>query len=401
MQAATIVQEIKRFNRGRDPRRLQLKYQAMRSSAFSFLRGSCHLFYADLPADTVLQHAPHAWISGDLHLENFGAYKGDNRLVYFDLNDFDEACLAPCTWEPLRMLASVSLAGDALGAEEWDDGKLCRVFLDAYCAELAAGKPRWIERPLAQGLIRDLLQDLKRTQRVKFLDKRTFLKGKHRRFRIDDKHALETSERERKQVTAHLERFARGQKHQDFYQVLDVVDRIAGTGSLGVKRYAVLVEGRGSPDGNFLLDIKQALPSAPARHLKIAQPDWGSEAERVVTLQRTMEAIAPALLTRLQIGSASYVLKELQPEEQRVNLDAHRDSPDKLEGVVRSMGALTAWSQLRAAAWHGSATREELMEFGADARWRKELLELGRERSGLMAAYWKEYCTAYDAGDLG
>ena len=41
------------------------------------------------------------------------------------------------------------------------------------------------------------------------------------------------------------------------------------------------------------------------------------------------------------------------------------------------------------------------MEFGADARWRKELLELGRERSGLMAAYWKEYCTAYDAGDLG
>ena len=401
MPTANIVQEIQRFNRGRDPRRLLLKYRAMRESAFAFLRGTCHLVYAGLPAEAALQRAPAAWISGDLHLENFGAYKGDNRLVYFDLNDFDEACLAPCTWEPLRMLASISLAGDKLGTGEREELKLCRVFLDAYCTELAAGKPRWIERPLAQGLIRDLLQDLKRTERVKFLDKRTFLKGKHRKFRIDDKHALETSERERKQVTTHLERFARGKKHRDFYRVLDVVDRIAGTGSLGVKRYAVLVEGRGSPDGNFLLDVKQALPSAPAGHLKARQPAWASEAERVMTLQRTLQAISPALLACLQIGRTSYVLKELQPEEQRVNLDAHRDAPEKLESVVRSMGALTAWSQLRAAAWRGSAGREELMEFGADTRWCKELLELARERSDVIAGYWKEYCGAYDAGDLG
>src|SRR5579859_1828158 len=118
MPTANIVREIQRFNRGRDPRRLQLKYQAMRESAFAFMRGTCHLFYAGLPAVAALQRAPDAWISGDLHMENFGAYKGDNRLVYFDLNDFDEACLAPCTWEPLRMLASISLAGDKLGTSE-------------------------------------------------------------------------------------------------------------------------------------------------------------------------------------------------------------------------------------------------------------------------------------------
>ena len=38
--------------------------------------------------------------------------------------------------------------------------------------------------------------------------------------------------------------------------------RIAGTGSLGVGRFVVLVEGKGSPDGNYLLDIKEAKPSA-------------------------------------------------------------------------------------------------------------------------------------------
>ena len=400
MPSRGIVEAIIEFNRGRDPRRLRLKYAAMQASAFAFLRGTCHLFYADLPADGVLRQAPLAWISGDLHLENFGAYRGDNRLVYFDLNDFDEACLAPCSWELLRVLTSILLAGDMLGVSERDAAKLCRVLLDAYCAELREGKARWLERPLAEGLIRELLQDLKRTHREKFLDKRTFLKGKHRRFRIDDERALETSEQEREQVAAELERFAGKQKHADFYRVLDVADRIAGTGSLGVKRYAVLVEGRGSPDGNFLLDIKEALPSAPARHLDVPQPAWGNEAERVVILQRNLEAIAPALLASLELDGKPYVLKELQPSEQRVNLAAHDGSRGKLKTLIQNMGELTAWSQLRAAGWRGSALRETLIAFAEDPSWGKELLELSRERSEVMQGYWKEYCAAYAAGGL-
>jgi len=401
MPSTDVIREIAEFNQGRDPRRLRMKYEAMRKSAFAFLRGSCHLFYAGLPADEVLRDAPAAWISGDLHLENFGAYKGDNRLVYFDLNDFDEACLAPCTWEPLRMLASIILAGDLLGADEKNALKLCRIFLDAYRAELAAGKPRWIERPLSKGLIKDLLQDLKRTEREKFLDRRTFLKGKHRKFRIDDRHALETTDDEREQVAAALGSFAKGQERGDFYQVVDVADRIAGTGSLGVKRYSVLVEGRGSPDGNFLLDVKEALPSAPSSHLKAEQPEWESEAERVVSLQRTLEAISPALLSPLEIGGRPFVLKELQPVEQRIDLEEHQGRLGKLGGLMRSLGELTAWSTVRGAGWRSSAPREALMAFGDDAGWAKGLLELARERSKLIDGYWEEYSAAFDAGRFG
>jgi hypothetical protein len=40
-----VVQEIARFNPGRDPERLQLKYQRMRSDTFVFLRGTSHLVY--------------------------------------------------------------------------------------------------------------------------------------------------------------------------------------------------------------------------------------------------------------------------------------------------------------------------------------------------------------------
>ena len=102
-----VVQRIQSFNFGREPERLRLKYQAMRADAFAFLRGTCHLFYEDWPRSTPLNNAPATWICGDLHVENFGTYKGDNRLAYFDINDFDEAALAPSTWDLARFITSV------------------------------------------------------------------------------------------------------------------------------------------------------------------------------------------------------------------------------------------------------------------------------------------------------
>ncbi|MFM6271696.1 MAG: DUF2252 family protein, partial [Dolichospermum sp.] len=73
---------------------------------FYFFRGTCHLFYEDLSENSGMNLAPLTWICGDLHLENFGSYKGNNRLVYFDINDFDEAVIAPCTWEIVRFITS-------------------------------------------------------------------------------------------------------------------------------------------------------------------------------------------------------------------------------------------------------------------------------------------------------
>ncbi len=74
---------------------VQIKYKLMTENMFRFFRGTCHLFYEDLSKTNTIPPAPLTWICGDLHLENFGSYKGDNRLVYFDLNDFDESILAP------------------------------------------------------------------------------------------------------------------------------------------------------------------------------------------------------------------------------------------------------------------------------------------------------------------
>ena len=95
----TISQRIKAFNTPLFPKMVQRKYQLLAEDPFRFYRGTNHLFYEDLKKSGTLPPSPSVWLCGDLHLENFGSYKGDNRLVYFDLSDFDEGILGPALWE--------------------------------------------------------------------------------------------------------------------------------------------------------------------------------------------------------------------------------------------------------------------------------------------------------------
>ena len=104
-----LLRSIKDYNANRDQSVLPLKYKVMSESPFSFLRGTCHLFYQDLLKKYPFPVSPLTWICGDLHLENFGSYKGQNKLLYFDMNDFDEALLAPLFFELARLLVSVEI----------------------------------------------------------------------------------------------------------------------------------------------------------------------------------------------------------------------------------------------------------------------------------------------------
>jgi len=104
-----IWERVAAYNRGRDPERLTLKYKKMAPDELAFFRGTAHLFYEDWPGDSELRRAPLASVCGDLHLENFGTYRADNRLIYFDCNDFDEGCLGPATWDVARLLVSVAI----------------------------------------------------------------------------------------------------------------------------------------------------------------------------------------------------------------------------------------------------------------------------------------------------
>ena len=393
-----IATTIARFNAGRDPERLAMKYKAMRASPFVFLRGTCHLFYERLPRDKVLDEAPPVWICGDMHLENFGSYKADNRLIYFDNNDFDEACLAPALYELVRLLTSVLVGAADLALSRAQALALCHTAVDAYGAALAFGKSRWIEAETSVGMVRDLFDALASRTRAAHLDRRTILKGKTRVLKVDGKKALPVSDAQRAAVTQFMQKFAASESNPDFYRILDVARRIAGTGSLGVDRYVILVEGKGSPDGNFLIDLKEALPSSVVPHVRTPQPAWQTEAQRVVEVQRRNQAVSQAFLHAVQFNQRSYVLRSLQPSEDRVALSDWNGKLPRLEEVVNSMAELSAWAQLRSGGRQKSSIADELIAFGNRRDWQLPLIELATQCESQVAADWKAYCEAYDGG---
>ena len=398
MDAVALIQ---RFNAGREPERLAMKYRNMRASPLAFLRGSCHLFHDRLPADELLRTAPPAWICGDLHLENFGSYRGDNRLVYFDIDDFDEAALAPCTWDLLRLATSLWLAAESLHLARRDARALCTTLIDAYADALDGGKAGWVERSTAQGLVGALLNGLRERKRRDFLDQRTRLKNGRRALRIDGRKALPASAAQQAAVAAFMAGFAAKQANPGFFEPLDVARRVAGTGSLGLERWVVLAQGKGSPDGNVLLDLKCALPSSLAPHLRLPQPAWKSEAQRIVALQQRLQAVPMAFLHPVSLGGRAQVLRALQPAEDRIRLDAPVPSLARLGELVATLGRLAAWAHLRGAGRQGSASADELVDFGRQRGWRKTMLALSDGCAERARADADEFNAAWDGGLFG
>lgn len=393
-----VVERIREFNKGRDPERLARKYRAIADNPFSFLRGTCHLFYEDFPASDFLSDAPAGWLCGDLHLENFGTYKGENRLTYFDLNDFDEGILAPAHWDLSRFLVSTLVAAESIKLNPAQAIALCQRFLDVYASNLACGTARWIERTTATGMVRNLLSELRKRPRAALLDSRTDIKGGKRKLRLDGKKALPIDVESHESIGSFMKDFAKTQDRPEFFKVLDIARRIAGTGSLGLERYVILVRGRGGAEGNFLLDFKYQPPSSLVPFVRIKQPVWESEAQRVVSIQRHAQAIPPAFLSAVSIADRSYVLRELLPSQDRIALDQWDGKLRRLEGVIQTMGEVVAWAHIRANSRQGSAGIEEWTAFGnKSTTWRKTLLDYAQSYAQQVKKDWQSFSADLNA----
>src|SRR5580658_3531496 len=173
----------------------------MRADAFGFYRGTAPLFYRNW-ATLCPKGAPLAWISGDAHLENLGSYRGDNRVPYFDINDFDECCLAPVDWEIGRALTALYVLGRR---------DMARLILATYASTLAGGKPGHIEPEVAEGPIAALLTRVANRNRKDFLAK--WAPGGKLSIRED--HSYRLGRAERTKARRRFEAWARRQADRD------------------------------------------------------------------------------------------------------------------------------------------------------------------------------------------
>lgn len=396
---SSIAERVKQFNQDRLPAYTALKYQVMAENPFRFLRGTCHLFYEDLSRSDALPQYPLSWVCGDLHLENFGSYKGDNRLVYFDLNDYDEGALAPVTWELSRMVTSIFTGFDSVGVKHKEAVKMADLFLQSYSATLAKGRTRYLEPQTADGIVRLFLEKVADRKQKELIRQRTILHNEKLLLRIDRVRFFPIDKNLKKELSAHITQWI---QHTPFlrkrYKVLDAAFRVAGTGSLGVKRYVFLLRNTKDPKKHLLIDMKQAPPSSLQPWLSTTQPSWPSEADRVVAIQERMQNVSPALLSTTFFQGDPYVLKEMQPTADKIDFLLIRDRYKDIECVIQDMAVLTASAQLRSAGRQGAALPDELIAFGKDHHWQQAMLDYSAEYAEQVKKDYQAYFKAYKSG---
>ena len=395
----SVPERIQTFNSDRNPVLLTSKYSAMRESAFRFFRGTSHLFNNDIPVESFIWQSPQTWNVGDLHIENFGSFKADNRVPYFDLNDFDECILAPNLADLARLTCSLFVAADFLQLNNAEVKNLVKILTDAYALTLAQGYIRPLEQETATGIIRHFLQSVEFRKQRPFLKRFVTYKKHEARFRKHNLHIRKADEETKIRISNALNSWAETQPDPGFFNVLDVAHRVVGTGSLGIERFMILVGHPSKSSKQFLLDLKKALPSTLQSRLASQQPLWSSEAERIVEVQKRIQAASPALLHALVLPEGSYVLRELQPIEDKIALLGLVGKPKKLANLVGMMGRLRAWGHLRSSGRQGSAIADELIDFGLHYDdWQEPLIDYAHQYAQQVKTDYATYCQAYDSG---
>ena len=104
-----------------------------------------------------------------------------------------------------------------------------------------------------------------------------------------------------------------------------------------------------------------------------------------------MQNVCPALLSFVSFDREPFLIKKLQPSEDRVNFRLLKKRDKEISQVIKEMAALAASAHLRAAARKGAATPDELIAFGNSGSWQNEILAFSREYTKQVKAYHYEF----------
>ena len=342
--------ELDRAATARYPHLLERKRQRLLLSPHSFLRGSAPLFYEILAARRDLAGGPagEGWIVGDMHLENVGAYQTDTKgEVVFSLNDFDDATIGPLYLDVLRLSTSVLLAGRTFQCSGAESIALVATTIHAYL------QAAWdlAEAPALPPAVTAMVERAARRTRKDLLDgrapvghdgKRHFVHG-DRYFELPPVLAPEIPTLIDAYLTALGER---APAHAVSWSIDDTAMRIAGTGSLGVARIAVLV--RDKSDDQRIVEFKESRESSTCALVPPAEGAWKTPAERVVFGARALVGNPPRQLTPVMEGGRSFAARKLFPQEDKLRLDDLRAGP-KLDAIVATIGDVLGRAHARGA----------------------------------------------------
>ena len=339
-------------NRDRVPELVPLRMQRMVADPFSFYRGTAAIMAADLAG-----HA-HSGIlvaaCGDAHISNFGFYASPERRIVFDLNDFDEAAVAPWEWDVKRLITSVLIAGHSAQYAEQDVLRMAQASFTAYASTLArAVKSSPVDRyfmHMSLDLARASLSDESRQileRSIAAAERRTpartirrmtervggrlrFVQSPPTMTRVDLENEPNPAGGDTEGIAALYGRY-RDSVDLDIDTVLsqylptDLARRVVGVGSVGTQCFLQLLEG--ADDDTLLLQIKEASASVLARYGGIQQPsrltagiDRYGEGDRVTGMQRLMQAVSDPFLGRFRSHGRDFYVRQFRDGKGSVEL---------------------------------------------------------------------------------
>lgn len=264
-----------------DPTLVPLRHERMAVSPWDYYRGAAAFMAADLGS------CPHSAIEvqlcGDAHVLKFGLWATPERNLSFDLRDFDESLPGPCERDLQRLAASLIVAGQASGirpgrsrsaVEAAVAAQRDRMHKYARMPELEIsydgihvdGLLGYFE-PADRGGVAVHIEKKKRHRTHEGAHNRLteMARGRPRiteeppiRTTVDDDEQLDLVD----ELLAGYRQTLQGDRRHLFDRSTetDVVRQVIGVGSVGMRVYLVLLEGRSGCDPLFL-QCKQAGPS--------------------------------------------------------------------------------------------------------------------------------------------
>ncbi|MFT9449480.1 DUF2252 domain-containing protein [Gluconobacter japonicus] len=288
---------------------LSIRYDRMKISPFTFLRGAAAVMAQDLAKAPV--SGVRVQSCGDCHLANFGSYASPEGVPVFDINDFDETLDAPFEWDIKRLGTSLVLSGQESGLSPKASRQLVKTMSLAYTqqmARLAGMTPLqvWVDRIDLMAAISDFEDPKVKAKAEKLLSDRLDAAKGYFGLVSSDKSGPSLKEKpplvmrlpdQEETIRLAFARYIATQPPERAillkrYNLRDVIFKVVGIGSVGTFCAIGLFA---TADGEtMLLQIKEAQTSV----LEAGAPPspFKNQGERVVTGQRIMQAVSDTFL---------------------------------------------------------------------------------------------------------
>jgi uncharacterized protein (DUF2252 family) len=317
-------------NEIRIPELVPIRHHRMAASPWNYYRGADAVMAADLASqpDSGLT----VQLGGDAHVLNFGLWATPERNLTFDLRDFDETLPGPFEWDVKRFAVSLVVAARQNGAGRASADAAVTAGVEAYRRRMRHYRavPEldvWYDATRVNSLIgyfepadRDQVSvyiERKRQRRVSRWAFTKLTEMTDGRPRITEAPPIRVaiSDDEQDDVAGELLAGYRQTLQDDRrslfdrFTLTDVVRQVVGVGSVGMRVYLVLLEGRTGADPLFL-QIKQAGPAVYEAH---TQPSASaSHGARVITGKRLLQSATDIFVGWGTMGGNDYYVRQFR-----------------------------------------------------------------------------------------